>query len=422
MAKRNAARPSASKLAKDGLRSKNASLTRKAPVKKTRRDHIDGDPTAPASASLSDRTIAARLTAWFEQNARTFPWRAKPGGERCAYESLVLEAMAQQTQISRVVERLPLFLAKFPSVLHLSRAKEEDVLAAWSGMGYYRRARLLHGAAKKVVSDFAGVLPRNVDDLRSLPGVGRYTAGAISSMAYGERSPIVDGNVARVLLRVHGRAVSADDRTMQPWLWERAAALVHASERPGVFNEALMELGATVCAPPPATPRCEVCPLSDGCEARKSGLQMEIPIPKRAATRRVLWCGVVVIRDDRGNTVLEQRSEKGMWAGMWQAPTIERENLEIDAEVATQSVGLDPSLLVLRCEFVHQTTHREVRFRVWDVLATARAKFKRGSWRSIDDVRDGVIAVSNAQKRILLQEPHSTPASKANRQLSRSPR
>ena len=363
-----------------------------------------GRDSAQRTVAAGDRRVAIALETWFATSAREFPWRNKPGGDRNAYECLVLEAMSQQTQISRVVERLPRFLGQFPTVRKLAAADEDEVLAAWSGMGYYRRARLLHGAAKAVIADFGGVLPRNAESLRSLPGVGRYTAGAIASMAYGEHAPIVDGNVARVLLRVHGRAVAADDRATQPWLWERAGELVRASGRPGVFNEALMELGATVCLPAPAAPRCGECPLRDGCMAHRTGKQHEIPFPKKVATRRALHCGVAVVRRADGAVLMEQRGDAGMWAGMWQGPTIERQGGSVAAEELATAIGLQSESLVLRGSFVHQTTHREVKITVWDAQVGMRKRVRRGEWRSLEDVRDGLVAVSNAQRRLLLGE------------------
>jgi len=341
------------------------------------------------------------LTDWFAANARELPWRAAIGVARDPYAVLVSEAMLQQTQVSRVVERFPRFMARFGTVQELADADDRDVLAMWSGMGYYRRARNLHAAAKMIVERFGGRVPRSVDSLRELPGVGRYTAGAIASMAFGEAAPIVDGNVARVLLRVHGRAVRPDDRESQGWLWERAEEVSRAGLRAagaGVANEAMMELGARVCLPLPATPRCGVCPLAGVCAAHREGKEMLIPLPKMAAVRRTVYCAAVVVRDARGRVLLEQRGEGGMWAGLWQSPTVEREDRPPTRAEAARGVGMKAAELEARGGFTHTTTHRDVSFVVY-----AASNLKQASpglrWRARS--RLGELGISSAQMRVI---------------------
>jgi len=188
---------------------------------------------------------------------------------RDPYFSLVSELMLQQTQVARVIEKFTEFVGRFPTVEALARADEGGVLAVWSGLGYYRRARHLHRAAREIVARFEGRVPTTVEELMTLPGVGRYTAGAVASMVFGRAEPLVDGNVARVLVRIEGRECSAAEGVA--WAWERAGELVRIAEAPkgqsakrsllgpGVFNEGLMELGAVVCVP--RGPRCGVCPV-----------------------------------------------------------------------------------------------------------------------------------------------------------------
>lgn len=309
--------------------------------------------------------------------------------------------MLQQTQVSRVVERFPRFMARFPDVRALAAADEHAVLAEWSGMGYYRRAKNLHAAAKMVVDEFGGEVPREVEVLRRLPGVGRYTAGAIASIAYNQAAPIVDGNVARVLLRVHGRDAASDDKQVQGWLWERAAALAAATDSPGVVNEGMMELGATVCVPGPALPRCEVCPLNAMCVARREGKQAEIPRPKARARQKNLYCGVVVVRRNDGALLMEQRPGKGMWAGLWQAPTVESLEKPVSVGDMAAAVGVRAGLLKPESNFEHQTTHRRVLFCVWraEVDDCAATAVSRGLWMSAE--RAAGLGLSNAQRRIL---------------------
>lgn len=206
-----------------------------------------------------DAAMARALEQWFAGAARSLPWRALgPDGWRDPYAVLVSELMLQQTQVARVVERFGAFMRRFPTVAALAGADEADVIALWAGLGYYRRARHLHAAAKRIVHEHGGEVPRAAAALRALPGVGRYTAGAIASMAMGQRVPLVDGNVARVLMRLEARA--GDVAQGQAWAWERAGELVSSSTSAGAFNEGLMELGATVCVP--GRPRCEACPLA----------------------------------------------------------------------------------------------------------------------------------------------------------------
>ncbi|MDX2115765.1 MAG: A/G-specific adenine glycosylase, partial [Planctomycetota bacterium] len=277
-----------------------------------------------------DRAIETRLARWFAASARDLPWRADVAHPRTAhaggrdpYAALVSEFMLQQTQVSRVLERYGPFLESFPTVRHLAAAPEQEVMAHWQGMGYYRRARMLHAAARAVVEHHDGHVPAHADALRELPGVGPYTAGALASIVFGERCPTVDGNIARVLVRVEGREVREDARARDAWAWSRAESLVRGSRNAGVLNEALMELGATVCTP--AAPRCPDCPLRSLCEARRRGIQTQIPPPKDRGVRQRIFHNVVLVRREDGAVLIEERPHKGLWAGMWQAPTLEHD-------------------------------------------------------------------------------------------------
>jgi A/G-specific adenine glycosylase len=347
-------------------------------------------------------TAVQSLVKWFAANSRQLPWRAAIGLRRDPYAVLVSEAMLQQTQVSRVIERFPRFLARFPTVQSLADADEREVLAMWTGMGYYRRARNLHIAAKMIVERFGGKVPRSVSELRELPGVGRYTAGAVSSIAHGEQAPIVDGNVARVMLRIHGREVRSDDREIQPWLWERADELAAAGFRgpgAGIANEAIMELGATVCVPAPAKPRCGECPLAGVCEARKMGATQRIPLAKAATVKRVVYCATVVVRDARGRVLLEQRGDGGMWAGLWQAPTVERTDRPPTRAEVARSLGMKAAELDSCGRFRHITTHRRVEFAVYAAMRRSSQSPVRGEWVDAGGVL--ALGVSSAQKRAI---------------------
>ncbi|WP_323209593.1 A/G-specific adenine glycosylase [Nodularia spumigena] len=318
--------------------------------------------------------------------------------------------MLQQTQVSRVVVAFERFLERFPTVETLAGAPEAEVLALWSGLGYYRRARLLHGAAKYVVEEHAGRMPRRVEELRALPGVGVYTAAAVASLAFHEPVAMVDGNVTRVMLRLEGRHGRASDPKQVAWAKERADGLVQlAGRRPGptLAAEALMELGATVCTP--RSPRCEVCPMAGACVARAKGLTEVIPEPKRVGATPVVWAVSVVMEDAEGCVAIETRPATGMWASMVQAPTVEWSGEAREAaEVAREMIGLASSVALRERErFTHQTTHRRFEFTVVEVKR-AGERVKRSVERTRPGVtwarRDaiGAMALSAVQSRVLL--------------------
>ncbi len=198
------------------------------------------------------------MLGWYDREKRDLPWR----GESDPYRILVSEIMLQQTRVAVVEERYKQFLRQFPTVRKLAQSREETVLAAWSGLGYYRRARNLHAAAKEV--NKAGGFPTSSAELMQLPGIGRYTAAAVASIAFGEAVPVVDGNVKRVMQRLTGRELTDQN------YWQAAEELLDSS-RPGDFNQAVMELGATVCAP--GEPRCLSCPVLEFCASRGAGAE-----------------------------------------------------------------------------------------------------------------------------------------------------
>lgn len=308
--------------------------------------------------------------------------------------------MLQQTQVSRVVERFEPFMSRFPEPRALAEAPEDEVLALWQGLGYYRRARLLQAAARGIVERHGGEVPDDPDALAALPGVGRYTAGAVSSIVFGRREPIVDGNVARVLQRVAGREGSSGDRQVVAWAWDEATRFVENASRPGVANEALMELGATVCTP--AAPRCGECPVAKGCRARRDGRVAEIPAPRvRAAKRELVLVTARVERSD-GALLLERRPSKGLWAGLWQPPTVEAPDAGgMSPRAAAASLRLEIDLAP-RGEVPFETTHRSVRFVVFDArVRGAGASHARAGRRWVGRDELPAHALSSAARRVL---------------------
>jgi A/G-specific adenine glycosylase len=225
--------------------------------------------------------------------------------------------MLQQTRVDTVIPYFERFMARFPSPHALAEADEDAVLAAWSGLGYYRRARFLHAGAREVVEKYGGQVPASAAARRGLPGVGRYTAGAIGSIAFDQPEPIVDGNVARVVCRQVGIDTPLGRADTERSLWEQAEQWV-AGPRPGDFNQALMELGATVCTP--AAPRCDACPVRDGCVAHASGRTAELPVPKvRKPPTAVRVSAVVATTPDPWRVWLV-RGDTELFGGLWGTP------------------------------------------------------------------------------------------------------
>lgn len=335
--------------------------------------------------------MIAGLCRWFAINGRDLPWRRR----RMGYTALVSEAMLQQTQVSRVVEVYRLFMKRFPTVRSLAAADEQDVLAMWRGMGYYRRARNVHAAARMIIERFGGRVPTSVDDLRQLPGVGRYTAGAIASIAFGKREPIVDGNVLRVLARLRGKQGAPTDTRIIKWSWLEAQRLVERTDEPGAFNESLMELGATICLPAPARPKCGECPVAKWCEARRRGMQELIPqAAKRARPQAAHHHAIVVQHPRKRALIVEQRSSHGMWSNMWQVPTIEADRELKPADLIRR---LPMAVVKMQCHgsFTHATTHRTISFHVFECTSAARSE----KWRDPSQLAE--LPMSNPQRRIV---------------------
>ncbi len=316
---------------------------------------------------------ATSLERWFRSEARDLPWRR----HRSPWRSLVSELMLQQTQVSRIATRFEDFMKRFPSPRAMVDAGEDDVLAAWEGLGYYRRARMLHAAAVRIVEEHAGEVPGSVEALEALPGVGRYTAGAVASIVFHARVPIVDGNVVRVAARFLGIDARADDPSLVSDAWEFSTRLVEAATDPAICNEGLMELGATVCTP--RSPACRTCPLRSGCSAATLANPDSIPRPKRRPVRQVVHLHVVLIQR-AGRVLLEQRPKGGLWGGLWQPI-----GLEASDAMPLDDIRSGLSVPVLRCEHLEtsrrQLTHRTVHIQAYRATTRSRA----GRWFDQDE-------------------------------------
>lgn len=268
--------------------------------------------TAACPPACVRAAIRRALLGWFRRRARDLPWRRT----RDPYRIWISEIMLQQTRVEAVRPYYERFLARFPDVRALALAREDDVLRLWQGLGYYRRARYLRETAGIVVREHGGRFPATSAGLRHLPGVGRYTAGAVASIAFGERTPVVDGNVKRVLARVFAIGDCVDDASTTERLWTLAAALV-PKDAPGDFNQALMELGAVLCVP--RRPRCDECPLRSRCEARRLDCQDRLPVRRRKqAVPHYEVVAAMIGRD--GRVLLGKRPFGGLLGGLWEFP------------------------------------------------------------------------------------------------------
>jgi A/G-specific adenine glycosylase len=276
----------------------------------SRRGILRAVTEAPALAA----DIARRLAPWFEREQRDLSWRRT----RDPYAIWVSEIMLQQTRVETVERYYGEFLRRFPNVGTLAAADEDAVLGAWSGLGYYRRARLLHRGARYVADELRGHMPNDASALRKIPGVGRYTAGAIASIAFDRPEPLVDGNVARVLSRVCAVDEPAQQGADAEPHWLLAAEILrHGSPR--VLAQALMELGATICTP--RSPRCLLCPLRDPCRARAQGKQELIPAPRKKVDQPLeVHAAIAVV--SRKKLMLVRRPAEGLLAGMWCLPLV----------------------------------------------------------------------------------------------------
>jgi A/G-specific adenine glycosylase len=345
--------------------------------------------------------LRRRLLAWFALRKRDLPWRRS----RDPYRIWISEIMLQQTRVTAVIPYFEKFLAKFPTLQSLARARTETVLGHWAGLGYYSRARNLHRAAKEIAARHGGHFPQEHEATLSLPGIGRYTAAAVLSIAYECPLAVLDGNVARVLARLG--AVHGDLRA--PALWrelEVTAQDLLASKAPGDWNQAMMELGATVCTP--KSPRCGECPVAPWCVARKLGIAEQLPAPRKKRTTEHVTLAVAVLLDPRGRTLLVRQTagDGALFSRMWQFPA-----LEFSAEPASHlgsdlarylrenfKIKVNGNMAPLKTAR-HSVTYRNIRL-VPFVIRVARLPRVEGA-RTVTLRRFRNLPISNATRKIV---------------------
>ncbi|MEE8169027.1 MAG: A/G-specific adenine glycosylase [Phycisphaerae bacterium] len=311
--------------------------------------------------SANTALIRRRLPAWYRKHGRDLPWRRSSD----PYRVWLSELMLQQTQVATVIPYYERFLRRFPDIRRLAAARLESVLRLWSGLGYYARARNLHAAAKRIVAEYDGRFPETVQELRTLPGIGRYTAAAIASICFNRRAAVVDGNVARVLARLFIIREPINTAAALTRLQNLADALIPA-RRCGDFNQAMMELGARVCTP--RNPQCRLCPIRSACGADQSGVVDELPVRKAAAPNRTMRFVVLAVERD-GRWLFERRETSGLWGGLWQLPAVElvdgRSSWSLARQIAAAHFSTAPRLTRRPTTRVQwKLTHRDVEFLV----------------------------------------------------------
>ena len=335
--------------------------------------------------------FARRLIAWQGRHGRhDLPWQGSPD----PYPVWLSEIMLQQTQVATVIPYYERFLVRFPDLAALARAEEDEVLAHWSGLGYYSRARNLHAAARRIVGEHGGRFPEDVEAIRSLPGIGRSTAAAVAAFAFGQRRAILDGNVKRVLARVFGIEGWPGDRTVEKRLWNLAESLLPEAGI-GAYTQGLMDLGATLCVR--SRPRCESCPFADDCHANRLGRQRELPggrpkkvIPEKAVAMLVLM--------KPGEVLLEKRPPSGLWGGLWSLPECAE---PCDPAERARCLGYEVDAPDELPAFTHAFTHFRLFIRPWALrVRQVRAAAEPGRvWLALDDL-DGA-ALPTPVRRIL---------------------
>lgn len=342
--------------------------------------------------------IARPLLRWYGRHRRDLPWRRR---QHEAYAQLVAELMLQQTQVDTVIPYYLRFMDRFPTAEALAAAAIDEVLPLWAGLGYYRRARHLHAAARRIVAQCGGHVPRTVDGLMTLPGVGRYTAGAIASIAFGAHAPVLDGNVARVLMRLAGIEADPKSPATRARLWNLAETLL-PSKRCGDFNQALMELGAMVCTP--RTPGCLRCPLRARCRANRDQSTDRIPPPAKRARVRSVAVVVAFIRCGE-RMLFVQRPDTGLWAGLWELPSalvgegepIAAARLRLRARLPRRvRLTVKPVGKVVRA-----LTHRQVTFHVYHAEIRGRAVVDAGELKWLTPAEASRLGISRACAAIL---------------------
>lgn len=348
------------------------------------------------------------LTRWYSRQGRDLPWRRS----RDPYPIWISEIMLQQTTVAAVIPYFERFLQRFPTLDVLARADEHDVLRHWEGLGYYSRARNIHKTARVIVESLAGNFPQQVPELLDLPGIGRYTAGAVASFAFDRRAPILEANTLRLYCRLLGYTGDPRSKEGQELLWHFAEEIL-PKRQPGQFNQALMELGQTVCSP--VRPACENCPVNLCCGAFARGLQETIPQPVRKPEITAVTETSVIVR--RGSQcLLVQRQPGERWAGLWDFLRFEGDTGDVPPGEIPPRVRATTGLEVAGMELLTEIRHSVTRFRI--TLRCYTAESRRGKarteprehrWVPVSELQEYPLSVTGRKLARLLEEKSSNP-------------
>ncbi len=301
----------------------------------------------------SIQTIQQNLSEWYQKNKRDLPWRLGKN----PYSIWISEVILQQTRVDQGTAYYHRFLERFPDVISLATADEDDVLKLWQGLGYYSRARNLHKAAQQVMNDHDGIFPSDYDAIRNLKGIGPYTAAAISSIAFGLPVATVDGNVARVIARLFAVEEPVNKGPGIRIINELADALMNPAD-PSEHNQAMMEFGALQCTP--VSPSCDRCPLADVCEAREKGMVKELPRKVKTIKRRSRYFHYLIVLS-QGKIAIQQRGEKDIWQGLYEFPLIETSSSELLSSAELERFGLTQEALMTSNEAKkHVLSHQDI--------------------------------------------------------------
>jgi len=335
-------------------------------------------PARQKPSSTAD-AIAPVLLAWYDRHRRRLPWRAEPGQKADAYRVWLSEIMLQQTTVAAVGPYFERFLERWPSIEALAEAPLDDVLRQWAGLGYYARARNLHKCAIAVAREHGGAFPDSEEGLLELPGVGGYTAAAIAAIAFDRSANVVDGNVERVMARLHAEETPLP--AAKPVL-KRLAAQHVPQRRAGDYAQALMDLGATICTP--RKPKCALCPLLNACAARKLGIQDELPRRTVKAEKPTRHGMAFVLQRGDGAILLRRRAEKGLLGGMMEVPSSDWLNAKRDADELLHSAPIEAEWLILPGLVRHTFTHFHLELQVALAIARGRTQASVGNFVALD--------------------------------------
>ncbi len=362
---------------------------------------VSDNPQSPILRHCSVQ-VSTPLLLWWDDGHADLPWRRT----RDPYAIWVSEIMLQQTQIKTVLPYYDQWMATFPTVQALAAASVDDVLKLWAGLGYYSRARNLHGAAQMVIAEFNGRIPTTTSDLRKLKGIGPYTAGAIASIAFEQSVPVVDGNIIRVLSRLTDLSADVTQTATKKHLWQLADQLV-PTQRAGDYNQALMELGQSVCIP--KTPNCVACPLTGCCLARQRGTQLERPVkpPRKKIPHFDVAAGIIwqtgVAPANGGRFLVAKRPLNGLLGGLWEFPGGKQEKGETLPQTLQREIIEEVDIKIEVGDFVTRIKHAYTHFRI--TLHAFHAHYQSGTiqhlgvadhaWVTLNDLDKYAFAVTD---------------------------